>query len=369
MTVAILYQDDIKEYDFGSGHPFHGDRYPNFMKFLQSRLPADGLYDILKASPASEAELLKICDQDYIDFSREYYLAAAAGWIGYYENFGRYHSVDNKPIGTPGNVEKGARIIIGQARTACDLIQSGQYRKVISIGGGMHHAQRRFGEGFCVYNDVAFSALYLIEQYHLDRILVLDTDAHAGNGTVEYIRGNSKILYIDVHQDPHTIYPGCGFVQEIGVDSGKGLTINLPLPVHAGNASYLMAFNEVILPVVKEYQPQIIIRNGGSDPHFNDGLTYLGMTVAGFRLLGDKVRELAETCGGRQIDLIASGYNKDVLPYAWLSLLSGIADFPLTVEEPVAVPPQFEQDLVIDDTENMLQEVKRYHRDYWKCFR
>jgi acetoin utilization protein AcuC len=216
---------------------------------------------------------------------------------------------------------------------------------------------------------VAFSALYLIEQYHLDRILVLDTDAHAGNGTVEYIRGNSKILYIDVHQDPHTIYPGCGFVQEIGVDSGKGLTINLPLPVHAGNASYLMAFNEVILPVVKEYQPQIIIRNGGSDPHFNDGLTYLGMTVAGFRLLGDKVRELAETCGGRQIDLIASGYNKDVLPYAWLSLLSGIADFPLTVEEPVAVPPQFEQDLVIGDTENMLQEVKRYHRDYWKCFR
>lgn len=147
MAVAILYQDDIKEYDFGSGHPFNGDRYPKFMKFLQSRLPPNGRYDILKVSPASETELLKICDQDYVDFSREYYLAAAAGWIGYYENFTRYHSTDNKPIGTPGNVEKAARIIIGQARTACDLIQDSQYRKVISIGGGMHHAKRRFGKG------------------------------------------------------------------------------------------------------------------------------------------------------------------------------------------------------------------------------
>ena len=83
-----------------------------------------------------------------------------------------------------------------------------------------------------------------------------------------------------------------------GLTRPKGLTINIPMPVHAGNASYLMAFNEIILPVTREYKPQIIIRAGGSDPHFNDGLTYLGMTVAGFRLMGDKVREMTEVCGG-----------------------------------------------------------------------
>jgi acetoin utilization protein AcuC len=369
MTVAILYQDDLKEYDFGSGHPFHGDRYNSFMAFLKSRLAPDRLYEIIQAAPAKEAELLRICDQDYIDFSREYFHAMAGGWTGYYENLSRYHSVDNKPIGTPGNVEKAARIIIGQAKTACDLVQSGKYQKVISIGGGMHHAKRRFGEGFCIYNDVAFSALYLIEQYHLDRILVLDTDAHAGNGTVEYLRGNPAVLYIDIHQDPQTIYPGTGFVQEIGTGAAKGYSINVPMPVHAGNASYLAAFREVIAPVTAEFQPQIIIRNGGSDPHFNDGLTYLGVTVAGFRLIGEQVRELAQTCGGRQIDLIASGYNAEILPYAWLALLGGIADFPVTVEEPITVPAQYEQDLVLTATESMLQEVKRYHRDYWKCFR
>ncbi len=369
MAAAVLYQDDLKEYDFGSGHPFHGDRYPRFMDFLGKRLAPDDFYKVVKVPPATDQDLALICDPDYVDFSREYYQAASAGWIGYFENFTRYQSVDNKPIGTPGNVEKAARIIIGQAKAACDLVQRGDYKKVISIGGGMHHAKRRFGEGFCVYNDVAYAALYLAEKHGLDRILVLDTDAHAGNGTAEYLRGDPRMLFIDIHQDPHTIYPGSGFVQEVGVDAAKGHTINLPLPVHAGNASYLMAFNEVILPVAQEYQPQIIIRNGGSDPHFNDGLTYLGMTVAGFRVMGDKVRELAEVCGGKEIDLIASGYNANVLPYVWLALLSGVANFPLTVEEPVAVPTQFEQDLVVDATALMLAEVKRCHRDYWKCFR
>lgn len=369
MTAAILYSEVLKEYDFGSGHPFRGDRYQAFIDFLRQRLVPDELYRIISADEATTEDLLLICDQDYIDFNREYYQAASAGWIGYYENFSRYQSVDNKPIGTPGQVDQAARLIVGQAKKACDMIQEGQYKKVISVGGGMHHAQRRFGEGFCIYNDVAFAALYLIEKYNLERVLVLDTDAHAGNGTSQYFRNNPRVLFIDIHQDPTTIYPGTGFVHEIGAGDAKGHTVNIPLPVHAGNASYLAAFNEIILPMTQEFQPQIIIRAGGSDPHFNDGLTYLGMTVAGFRVLGDKVREMAEICDGKLIDLIASGYNSRVLPYAWLALISGVAHFPIMVEEPEIVPAQFEQDQVLADTEQVLMEVKKYHRDYWKCFR
>jgi acetoin utilization protein AcuC len=367
MTVAVLYQEALKEYDFGSGHPFHGDRYAIFMQFLKKRLPPDDLYKILASPPASLENLCLICDQDYIDFVRQYYHAMASGWIGYYENVPAYLSSDNKPMGNPGEIEHAARLIIGQAKMAADLVQKGKYQKVISVGGGMHHAKQRFGEGFCIYNDVAFAARYLIEQYHLERVLVLDTDAHAGNGTAEYLRGDPKVLFIDIHQDPHTIYPGTGFVTDIGVDPAAGMTINLAMPVHAGNASYLKVFDEIILPVAREFQPQIIVRCGGSDPHFNDGLTYLGMTVAGFRLMGDKVRQMSELCGGRQIDLIASGYNPQVLPYAWLSLLSGIADWPLTVEEPGIVPTQFEQDQVLGATEDMIGEVRKYLRRYWKC--
>jgi acetoin utilization protein AcuC len=366
---AILYREELKEYDFGSGHPFRSDRYESFIKVLKTRIPGEQYYDILAAEPASLTDLLKICDRDYIDFNQEYYQAASAGWTAYYENFSHYQSLDNKPIGIPGELEKAARLIIGQAKMACDLVQSERYKKAISIGGGMHHARQRFGEGFCIYNDIAFAALYLIEKYNLERILILDTDAHAGNGTAEYVRTNPKILFIDIHQDPRTIYPGTGFASDIGVDSRAGLNINIPLPLNAGNASYQAAFNEIILPVTREYKPQVIIRNGGSDPHFDDGLTNLGMTVAGFRMMGNKIREMTDICQGKQIDLIASGYNKQVLPSAWLALLSGIADFPITVEEPVPVPQQLQKDQVLPETEKVLNEVKKYHYKYWQCFK
>jgi acetoin utilization protein AcuC len=209
----------------------------------------------------------------------------------------------------------------------------------------------------------------LIEQYQLDRVLVLDTDAHAGNGTAEYVRENPKILFIDIHQDPQTIYPGTGFAADIGAEGREGLNVNVPMPVFAGNASYQAVFDEIIIPITREYQPQIIIRNGGSDPHFDDGLTNLGMTISGFRMMGNKIKEMTDICHGRQIDLIASGYNQHVLPNAWLALLSGVTGVPIDVEEPVPVPDHFQKDLILPETEKVLVEVKQYHHDYWQCFK
>jgi len=103
MSVAVLFRDELKEYDFGSGHPFRGDRYASFIKLLRERLVPDDNYRILAARSATEDDLLKICEEDYIHFSREYYQAVHAGWISYYENYSRYQSPDNKPIGTPVN--------------------------------------------------------------------------------------------------------------------------------------------------------------------------------------------------------------------------------------------------------------------------
>ncbi len=369
MSVAILYRDELKEYDFGPGHPFRSDRYELFPQFLQSRCPPDNRYQIVAADWAKEEDLLTICDKDYIDFNREYFQAAYGGWISYYENFSRYQSLDNKPVGSPGKIEEAARLIVGQAKLACDLVQQGKYDKVISIGGGMHHAKRRSGEGFCIYNDVAFAVAYLTQKYRLERILVLDTDAHAGNGTAEYLRTSSNTLFIDIHQDPRTIYPGTGFATDIGADGGKGHTVNIPMPIYSGNDSFRLAFDEIILPLTREYRPQIIIRNGGSDPHFNDGLTYLGMTVAGFRMMGEKVREMAEVCGGKQIDLLASGYNKAILPYAWLSLMGGVADFPIQVEEPEPVPPQYAIDGALPETQDVLETVRNCQRQFWHSMR
>ena len=186
---------------------------------------------------------------------------------------------------------------------------------------------------------------------------------------MEYFYQEPRVLFIDLHQDPRTLYPGTGFVYEIGEGKGRGFTINVPLPMFAGDDSYQLVFEEIIEPAVKEFKPEIIIRNGGSDPHFADTLTQLGLTVEGFRMIGEKVRKLSEICDGKVVDLIGSGYNKKVLPYGWLALISGLTGIDIKLKEPIPIPSQFKKDLVLEKTKEVIKEVKRNLKNYWKCFR
>ena len=368
MPIAILYSDGLQEYDFGPGHPFRSDRYELFISFLKQHVPEKGNYHFIKAEPATDADLLQICSHDYINFCRDYFRAAHNGSLDHVK-FGLYQSIDNMPFETPGNLEEAARIIIGQAKLGCELIQTGKYKIVVSVGGGMHHASHSYGEGFCIYNDVAFATLQLLNNYKLERVAIIDTDAHAGNGTSEYFYADPRVLLIDIHQDPRTLYPGSGFVANIGSGVGKSFTVNIPLSVNAANDSYSRIFAEIVEPLVREFKPQIIIRNGGSDPHPDDGLTDLRLSVRGFRMIGEKVRALAdEVCNGREIDLIASGYNKHVLANCWLSLISGLAGWDIEVEEPEPSIRKFHKDPAYAQTRLVESEIKNTLKPYWECF-
>jgi acetoin utilization protein AcuC len=368
MTIGILYREELREYDFGLGHPFSGDRYGLFIKFLKDNISEDNNYRIIRAEPASDEDLLLICQQDYIDFTREYYRAAYEG-LSHGGNFTRFHSADNLPIGQPGKIEEAARIIIGQSKKACDLIHEGTFKKLVCMGGGLHHAKPSYGEGFCIYNDVAFCATYLMREYKLDKILILDTDAHAGNGTAEYFYEDPRVLLIDMHQNPRTLYPGTGFAHQIGAGAGKGFTVNIPLPIKAHDDCYQQVFKSIVEPITREFQPQIIIRNGGSDPHFNDELTNLGLSLEGFKMIGDHVRAIAEICQGKVIDLIASGYNREILVRAWLALVIGLAGIEYEIAESEDVSQASGKDYAFANTKEIIEEVKSHLKDYWKCFR
>ena len=366
--ITILYREELKEYDYGPGHPFQGDRYDAFRRFLGEKLAENVDYQVLKADPAGDEDLSLICQKDYIDFSQGYYKAANSG-LSYPGQFSRFQSQDNEPIGRPGKVEETARLIIGQAKLACDLIQQDKAKKVVSIGGGTHHAKADYGEGFCIYNDVAFCARYLRQKYELDRVLILDTDAHAGNGTSQYFYEDPTVLFIDLHQDPRTLYPSTGFAHQVGSGAGKGFTINVPLPLYAGQEAYKLVFEEIVQPVAEEFQPQVIIRNGGSDPYVGDGLTNLGLQVRGFTMIGEKVREMAQICDGKAIDLILSGYNKEALPYTWLALICGLAGIDITLDEPQSIPSWLGVDRFLVDIQTVIQDVKNHHKDHWQCLR
>jgi acetoin utilization protein AcuC len=368
MTIAILYREELKEYDFGPGHPFRGDRYDIFPRFLRENYPANDRYQMLRADWATPEDLLLICKKEYIEFNAEYYQSAHLG-LDFGNRFYEFQSADNRPVGPPGKLEEAARLVVGQAKKACDLVVAGKFPKAVSIGGGLHHAKPSWGEGFCIYNDVAFAGKYLLERCGLERILILDTDAHAGNGTAEYFYGDPRVLFIDIHQDPLTIYPGTGFIHQIGEGKGAGYTVNLPMPMRAGDRSYEFVFEEIVAPLVKEFKPQIIVRNGGSDPHWSDTLTTLGLTIPGFRRIGENVRAMAKVCGGKVVDMIGSGYNKEILPYAWLSLIAGLADFPVRFDEPEPIPERFKEKTQYEETKGVVQELKKLLRDYWPCLR
>ncbi len=368
MVLPIIYRQELREYDFGPGHPFRGDRYEEFPDFLRQKLAEGVDFEFVAAAPAGDDDLALICRPDYVDFCRRYYGAASLGQERPPEEH-RYLSPDNIPPGRPGRLEEAARLIIGQAKKAADLLVEGASSRVVALGGGMHHAREAFGEGFCIYNDVAFCARYLTQQHGLERVMVIDTDAHAGNGTAGYFYDDPSVLLVDLHQDPRSLYPGTGFADQTGAGEGKGYTVNVPMPLFSGDESYRLVFEEIVRPLAAEYRPQVIIRNGGSDPHCADELTSLGMQVSGFRMLGEQVRGLAELCGARQIDLIGSGYNRQVLPWAWLALITGLLGLELPLEEPCPAPAWLGVDRSLSLMRGIIQQVKNNLKDYWACLR
>ena len=355
MPLTVVYSDDIKGYDFGPGHPFRSDRYANFMTLLRSKLDA---HHEIEPRFASDRELMLVHDKSYIDAL----LAASNGaWL----RSDTFMSPDT-PL-QPG-MERAARFIVGASVTAAELAWKSDTTHAVGVGGGLHHARSNYAAGFCIYNDVAICTLNLLQTHGLERVLILDTDAHAGDGTCHIFYEEPRVLLIDLHQDPRTLYPGTGFAHEIGDGKGKGFTINVPMPPGASDQAYEYALDHIFAPLAEEFQPQIIIRNGGSDPHFADELTDLGLTLEGFGMIGRKVKEVAErVCEGRRVDLLGSGYNQTVLPPAWLALVAGSAGLQFDLKEAFLFP--LRNDSGLAETKQVVEELKNNLKAYWTCFR
>ena len=359
MKVGIVYSEQLKNYDFGLGHPFRGDRFGSFMSYFNATLSKSDRFEVfMNEEVASDEDIELWHTKDYIKAMK----AASAGES--VSNLWKYISGDNMNPKTgklPERIEAAARVIVKNSMLACDLVEEGKCEKAVSIGGGLHHAKPNYGEGFCVYNDVVICAKHALRKYGLKKVLILDTDAHAGNGTSQAFYSDPRVLLIDIHQ--RGIYPGTGYEDEIGAGEGEGFTVNVPLPPFAGDEAYRFVFEELIFPLVKRFEPELVIRNGGSDPHFSDEITQLGLTLTGFRYIGRSVREIAEACDGKEVDLICSGYNPQVMSKAWSALISGLADVPVDLEEEFPLASEKTRSAV--DVENIVKKVRGNVEPYW----
>ncbi len=358
MTTTLLYSDALKNYDFGVTHPFRSDRFNSFLNLYKEKLGNNKNFKLVRNDEfASDEELRLWHTKEYIQALK----TAAAGKDT--SNLYTFVSQDNlNPLtgNFPKSIEKAARSVVKNSILAVDYVWRERTDRAVSIGGGLHHARSNYGEGFCIYNDVVIAAKHALNKYHLEKMLILDTDAHAGNGTCEAFFSDPRVLFIDLHQKG--IYPGTGFINEIGAGRGKGFTVNIPLDSRSGDTSYELIFDEVILPLAEAFKPQMIIRNGGSDPHFKDGLTSLGLTLKGFKMIGEKVKEVSrKECANRSVDLICSGYNPEILPKVWLTLVTSLSGEELELTE-----SPYDNIETLERTRSIIAKIKDNLKSYWR---
>ncbi|MEM2249850.1 MAG: histone deacetylase family protein [Candidatus Bathyarchaeia archaeon] len=353
--VLMTFHEKFKQYDLGEGHPFRGDRFINAMNlFKEQGLLNRPQLKIVEPKPVSKEELLRVHTEDYINLI--FRLAEES----------RLYDIET-PV-SPSILE-AALLIVGGAIECGKAIFNGVAKHAISLGGGYHHAGRDYGGGFCLFNDIAVLVEFLRAEKGVRRFLILDYDVHFGNGTSDIYYADPSVLFISLHQDPRTIYPGKGFTWEIGEGEGEGYNVNVPLPPGTGDETYLHAVKEIFVPLAEEFKPEIIIANGGSDSHFADMLGDLSLTADGFFRLSCLIRETAQkVCNGRLVLLLGSGYNSKVLPICWYALVAGVVGLEkINVKEPYTLP--VEPPFVRKKVEDTIDELKGLLKKKWKCFR
>jgi acetoin utilization deacetylase AcuC-like enzyme len=350
----VAFDERLSQYDLGEDHPFRGDRFQNAMQYFKDQgLFQSGKVGIRRPQPASTEDLLRVHTREYVDLI--FRLAS-----------------ENRPydIETPVSerILEAALLIAGGGIECGQAVFDGKVKYGVSLGGGHHHAGKNYGGGFCLFNDVAVLVEHLRTKYRVKRFLILDYDVHFGNGTSDIYYQDPTVLYISLHQDPRTIYPGTGFIDGIGAGEGEGFNVNVPLPVRTGDATYLHVLNEIFVPLAEEYKPEVIIANGGSDSHFADSLGSLGLTAEGFFEIATLVRETADkVCHGRLVLIPGSGYNPKVLPLCWFALVAGVAGTERNkIEDPYGSP--IEPSSVRPAVERTLDDLKRLLRKRWTCF-
>jgi len=352
--IPLYFSDELNQFNFGSGHPFTGTRFKEFLELLRKAKILEQC-NIIKPIPATDDELRLAHSEEYLAIVQK--AMKIGGWL----------SIDTPATRGAVNAQ---RLIAGSGLQAARLLVD-TYENIAHTFGGFHHAGPDYGEGFCIYNDVAISAKALIERHGLDRVMILDSDAHHGNGTMDIFYKDPKVLFVSIHQDPRTIYPGKGFVWETGEGEGEGYTVNIPMPPFSGNNQYGMAFDEIIEPLAREFRPQLFIRNGGSDPYYGDELTMLGLDLDGLAEVSRRTRDVALETSGKLLDMTVSGYGNWV-KYGWLAQFCGCevlnTDYKaFSPKQPHRSPPCTEDSLT-RATDSMLNSLKREIGKYWKIF-
>ena len=306
IMIYLYYSEKFQNYNFGPEHPFNPARLMLAYKLMEEEGLMDGLTCSVEPQPASVEDLQRVHTQEYIASvqAEEPDLAFGLG-------------SDDTPV-FPG-IYEASRLLAGSSIDAARRIIA-EDCSAFNIGGGLHHAMPTQASGFCVFDDPALAISVLKERF--ERILYIDIDGHHGDGVQQIFYEDFDVLTISMHESGVYLFPGTGFIDEIGAGLGLGYSVNIPMPMYAGDEEYRRAFEEIVPRLFEWFEPHAVVAQMGVDTHYSDPLTTLNMTLTGYTYLVRRIIELTgQHAGGRLLALGGGGYNMEVVPVAWASVL------------------------------------------------
>ena len=298
MSKTAFFTDDLfLEHDTGPQHPETSGRLVAIREKVE-RQTYFNKFVFLERRFASVADVALMHEERYINNLKVFG-----------DNSGGYLDGDT-PVSARSY--EAALLAAGAGIEAAERMQAGEInRALLLLRPPGHHSLRTGAMGFCLFNNVAICAKNLLNQGR-QKIAILDWDVHHGNGTQAMFYENPDVLFISMHQFP--FYPGSGAAQETGAGAGRGYTLNLPMAAGSGDAEYISAFREKVLPALEAFQPEVLLISAGYDAHVRDPLASIQLTTETYAWMTKQSLEFAEQhCGGRIISFLEGGYDFQAL--------------------------------------------------------
>ena len=344
MKIGYVFHPSYLLHNTGAGHPESAARLESVMAHLKS----SGLLNRLVKVEARRASREEISLVHTTFYQKQIASICSAGG----------GSLDADTILSAGSCD-AAEYAAGGAVAAVEAVMAGSVGKCFAlVRPPGHHAFADRGSGFCIYNNIAIAARYARAKFGLKRLAIIDFDVHHGNGTQALFDDNPATMYVSVHQSP--LYPGSGGVNDIGVGEAAGTKVNIPLPPGCKDAEYIKVYDEIVMPAVRRFGPELLLVSAGYDAHANQPLAEMRLTAAAYAAMTDRIVRLAEECcGGKAVFCLEGGYNLEALARSaavTFEVLLGES----TVAEIAAEPVEYV--FGSPDISGLIAELKRIHR-------
>jgi len=266
----FIYSAELEKYQYPPEHPFNTIRAKRTLEVIKSMglLSGPGRR-MIEPRPADRVVLKKFHTARYL-----HALKTAAK--GHWDTEALSMGIGTQDCPLFKGLYEYAVLATGATLVGAEMLLSGQAYVAFNPSGGYHHAGPEKAAGFCYINDVALACLILAEKGK--RVLYLDVDVHHGDGVAYAFYDRCDVMTISLHQNPKTLFPGTGFEDEIGTGPGEGYCVNVPLPVGTYDQAYMKAFNAIVPPLIRAYNPNVIVFELGADALAGDPLANLHLT-------------------------------------------------------------------------------------------